>query len=71
VDHAAGVLFEGQRLKPEEFLVFWKVNVDQAILAAIGLKDVGVRLFTDLTLELLPRIGDQVIAFLLLLHFLL
>lgn len=71
MNHTTRVLLESQRLKPKEFLVFRQIYINQAVLASIRLEDVGIGLFANLTLELLPRIGYQVITFLFLLHFLL
>ena len=65
--HARAILLEGQAFQKQVVGLFGDVllNVNQAVANAIGPEYVGIWLLADLTLKLLPSVGDKIFLLLL------
>ena len=60
MDHAAGVFLKCERLEPEKVPLLGDVDINKTETGAVRLENVWIWRFANLTLELLPHVGDLV-----------
>ena len=58
--HTTRIFLEGQGFEPEEVSLSRYVDIDKPVPSPIGLENVWIGRLANLTLELLPAVGDAV-----------
>lgn len=67
MDHSRAILFESQTLQKKIISVLGNVllHIDEPVRYAIGSENIRIWFLADLTLELLPGVGNQILLLLL------